>query len=106
MGLLMPFVGDFEFDFGFFPGDNPRHFGSICACEQAQQGVHEISDAGATPLHEIPIPDSGFAKGTLVELTVGNVYVAKARQELPDRHIIFRVESITEDGVTISFLFQ
>ena len=106
LGQLLPIIGDFEFDFGFFQGDNPRYIGMICACEDAQLGVYEISDQDSTPLHEIPIPDSGFAKGTLVELTVGNVYVAKARQELPDRHIIFRVESITEDGVTISFLFQ
>ena len=106
LGVLMPFIGDFEFDFGFFHGDNPGYRGSVCACEEAQQGVYEITDPGSTPLHEINVPDDIYAKGTSVDLNVGNVYVAKARQELPDRLIIFRVESITEDGVTITFVFQ
>ena len=106
MGFLMPFIRDFDFDFGFLQGDNPRHFGSICACEDAQQGVYEISDPDSTPLHEIPVPASSFSKGTWVDLTAGNVYIAKARKEMPDRLTIFRVESITEDGVTMTFVFQ
>ena len=91
--------GDFNY---IFPGPRP----SVCACAEGQRGIVELGDRGSTALDQVTIPTEGYVLGSNLQLQVGFVYVSKAREGLEGHFVIFRVDSITETAVTVSYLFR
>jgi hypothetical protein len=78
----------------------------FCACFPGQRGILEVQNIGDTPLDQIPIPPIGYRTDARYEAGVGKVYVAKAREGMEGHVVIFRVDKMALDGVTISYLFK
>ena len=98
-------LGDFVFEawlVGFPEGD--RFQGSVCACKEGQRGLVDLGDQGSRPLEDIQIVPFGYTRDH-VELRSGSVYLVKAREGLEGHFLVFRVLSMTEDGIEISYLF-
>ena len=79
---------------------------TVCACAEGQRGIVELGDRGSNALDQVTIPTEGYVLGSSLQLQVGFVYVSKAREGLEGRFVIFRVDSMSETAVTISYLFR
>ena len=84
----------------------PKTVAYICACYDGQRGIVELGGFRSEELEEISIPPIGFVVSRNLQLTPGFVYVSKAREGLEGHFVIFRVESISEDGVIVTYLFR
>ena len=100
-------IGDFQFSQGAWRDETGelKVRGDVCACRDGQRGLVELGDHGSTPLSEIGIVPFGYTQRH-VALEVGNVYIVKGREGLEGHFVVFRVDSMTEDGITISYLFR
>ena len=100
-------VGDFIFDTHTFSARGEIMFGgAVCACAEGQRGLVDIGDQGSIPLSEIRIPPFGYNTRSHATLEVGRVYVVKAREGLEGRFVVFRVDSMTEEGIEITYSFR
>lgn len=79
---------------------------TICACYEGQLGVIELGDYLTRPLDEIPIPPVGFLVQKNLEVKAGFVYSSKARTGLPGRFVVFRVDSISDNSIAITYIFR
>ena len=99
-------LGDFVFETwlaGFPEGDRFR--GEVCACKEGQRGLVDLGDQGSKPLEDIPVVPFGFTRDYF-ELREGSVYLVKAREGFESHFLVFRVLSMTEYGIEISYLFR
>ncbi|MBI2866053.1 MAG: carboxypeptidase regulatory-like domain-containing protein [Chloroflexi bacterium] len=78
---------------------------SACSQFEGQRGMVGLGDRGATPLDQITIPPIGYSN-SCVQLNSGHVYIVKAREGLEGHFVVLRVDSITTDGATISYLYR
>jgi hypothetical protein len=85
---------------------NITPFAQVCACQEGQRGIVGIGDRGSTPLEQITIIPIGYVTQSWIQLVPDSVYISKAREGLEGHFVVFRVDSIAEDGVTISYLFR
>ena len=100
-------IGDFIFDTHTFSARGEIMFGGVvCACAEGQRGLVDIGDQGSTPLSEIRIPPFGYNTRSHATLEVGRVYVVKAREGLEGHFVVFRVDSMTEEGAKITYSFR
>ena len=83
-----------------------KTFAQICACYDGQRGVVELGDYGSRELELLPIPPIGYVVQRNLEIKPGYVYVSKAREGLEGRFLVFRVDSISEESATITYLFR
>ena len=79
---------------------------TVCACAEGLRGIVELGDRGSTALDQITIPSEGYVLGRILQLQAGFVYVSKAREGLEGHFVVFRVDSISETAVTISYQFR
>ena len=99
-------LGDFSFTTWLYEtGEGTRLGGDVCACKEGQRGLVDLGNQGSKPLEDIPILPFGYTRGQ-IELREGSVYMVKASEGFEDRYVVFRVLSMTKDGVEISYLFR
>ena len=100
-------LGDFQFQFNSYQtNEGLRIDAQVCACEESQRGLAEMGGQGSTPLDQIIIPPFGYTQNNWVQLKVGQVYIARAREGLEGHFVVFRVDSLAKEGVKITYLFR
>lgn len=109
LGLVFQdeFLGDFWFQFYQYQVQEGaiRFNTQVCACREGQRGLVAMGDQGSKALDQIAIPPFGYSQGS-TELKPGNVYVVKAREGLEGHFVLFRVDSVSQEGVKVSYLFK
>lgn len=70
-----------------------------------QRGLIDIGDVGTLPLPEIRIPGAGYYMFG-VPAVERHSYVSLAKRGEEGHFIVFRVEKVTEQGVTLRFLYR
>lgn len=85
--------GDFYFSKGKFFSD-----------ESGQRGLIDLGDQGEKPFEKIKIPTKGFTKKGIPAIR-GHTYVSLAKKGEEGRHIIFKVESIEKETITIEYRY-
>jgi Zn-dependent metalloprotease len=70
-----------------------------------QRGVKDLGNLGVIPLDQIPIPASGYTRFG-VPAVVGHTYVSLAQQGEEGNYVIFRIQNVNVDSVTIVYLYR
>ena len=108
LGLAFPnhAIGDFQFNTWVHSSPEGSFVrGELCACREGQRGLLDLGYQGSMPLEDIAILPFGYTLSH-VDMREGSVYVVKAREGLEGHYVIFRILSLTDDGVEISYLFR
>lgn len=105
MGLTLNNLSLGDFEYTIYPGQDGSFIaqGYICACHNGQRGIVALGDK---TIDQASIPPIGYATRRSFKLQEGSAYVSKAREGMEGHFIIFVVESISDDGITISYLFR
>ena len=83
-----------------------RTSAQICACYDGQRGVVELGNYGSRDLELFSVPPIGYVVQRYLELKPGYIYVSKAREGLEGHFVVFRVDSISEESATVTYLFR
>ena len=95
-----------DFIYRVYMKDSETPFAQICACYDGQRGVVELGDYGSRELGLLPIPPIGYVVQQYLEIRPGYAYVSKSREGLEGNFLVFRVDSISEDSATVTYLFR
>ena len=85
-------------------GDLYYSGGKFFANNVGQRGVRDLGDICNVPLDQVSIPTSGYTRFG-VQAATGHTYVSLAQQGEEGHHIIFRVQTIDGQNITIDFLY-
>lgn len=69
-----------------------------------QRGVIDMGDMGETALEEVGIPETGYTRFG-VDAVAGHTYAAMAGEGEEDNYIVFRVQRMDTDSVTIAYVY-
>lgn len=91
--------------FGNFTGGDLYLTGlKFWANNQGQRGVISLGDIGEVDLNEVSIPTDGYSRQG-VAADSGHTYASLAQEGEEGNFIVFRVDSISGESVTLSFVY-
>ena len=70
-----------------------------------QRGLIDLGDIGATPLESVSTPKTGYYQFG-VPAVAGHVYASLANRDAEGHFIVFRVDQVLADSVTLSFVYR
>lgn len=92
--------------FGQFTGGDLYLTGlAFWANNVGQRGVIDLGDLGDVDLNDVVIPAEGYTRFG-VAAAVGHTYVSLAQEGEEGNVIVFRVDGIEGDGVTLRFVYR
>jgi len=94
-----------EKKFGIYSGGDFYYSSSkFYANNYGQRGVIDLGNLGSTALKDVEIPAAGYTRFG-VQAIAGHTYVSLAQQGEEGRYIVFRVEAMGTDTVSITYYY-
>lgn len=75
------------------------------ANNRGQRGLVDLGDSGRVPMSGIRVPESGYYQFG-VPVVAGHTYASLARAGEEGHFVVFRVDQVTRDSVTLSYVYR